>query len=58
MSVERTRKDFLKAAGAAWIALAGTLGCEPDARARAAATSAQAGRAWAFRTRPDLRPPS
>jgi outer membrane protein assembly factor BamB len=59
LSVEWTRRNFLKAtgAGAAWLALAGTLGCEPDQRARASASSARAGQAWSFRTRPDLKPP-
>ena len=65
MGTERTRKDFLKAAGAvaggAWLALLGPAGCEPDARLRAVASPAPAGRAgqtWAFRSRPDLSPPS
>jgi Arylsulfotransferase (ASST) len=54
-----TRKRFLQAAagGAAWVALGGTLGCDPVPRARAKAASAPAGQAWNFRSRPDLHPP-
>jgi Arylsulfotransferase (ASST) len=53
-----TRRRFLQAAGAAaWVALGGTLGCEPDPQARASAASAPAGQAWTFRSRPDLHPP-
>jgi hypothetical protein len=54
-----TRGRFLQAAagGAAWVALGGTLGCEPLPRARATAASAPAGQAWKFRSRPDLNPP-
>ncbi len=54
-----TRRRFLGAAagGAAWIALGGTLGCEPAGRTRAAASPSRAGQAWAFRSRPDLKPP-
>jgi len=46
-------------AGTAWIALTGTLGCEPSARTRA--TAAPKGPEQArrtFRSRPDLRPPA
>jgi Arylsulfotransferase (ASST) len=59
MNPKVTRKRFLQAAGgaAAWVALGGTLGCEPDPHARASATSAPAGKAWTFRSRPDLHPP-
>jgi hypothetical protein len=54
-----TRKRFLQAAagGAAWVALVGALGCDPVRRARATASSAPAGEAWSFRSRPDLHPP-
>jgi hypothetical protein len=54
-----TRQGFLgaMAGGAAWLALGGILGCEPSARARASASPVPRERAWAFRTRPDLRPP-
>ena len=45
------------AGGASWIALGGILGCDPVPRARAKAASAPAGRAWNFRSRPDLHPP-
>ena len=45
------------AGGAAWVALGGTLGCDPAPRVRATAASAPAGRANSFRTRPDLHPP-
>jgi hypothetical protein len=54
-----TRRRFLQAAGgaAAWVALGGTLGCDPAPRARATAASAPAGQTWHFRSRPDLHPP-
>jgi outer membrane protein assembly factor BamB len=54
-----TRRRFLQAAvgGAAWVALVGALGCDPVRRARATASSAPAGQAWSFRSRPDLHPP-
>jgi hypothetical protein len=54
-----TRRRFLQAAGgaAAWVALGGTLGCDPAPRARATAASAPAGQAWNFRSRPELHPP-
>ncbi len=54
-----TRRGFLEAmaGGAAWLALGGALGCEPSAEPRASASSVPRERAWAFRTRPDLRPP-
>ena len=54
-----TRRRFLGAAagGAAWVALAGTTGCGPVERSRAAASSGQPGQAWSFRSRPDLQPP-
>jgi len=57
--LDRTRKEFLGAAGtvAAWIALAGAVGCGKDGRVRAEAAPTRVGQAWAFRTRPDLRPP-
>ena len=45
------------AGGAAWVALGGTLGCDPAPRIRATAASAPAGRANSFRSRPDLHPP-
>ena len=58
MDKKRTRKDFLKAAaGVACLALLGLAGCEPDLRIRATASPTRAGRAWAFRSRPDLAPP-
>jgi Arylsulfotransferase (ASST) len=38
-------------------ALGGTLGCDPAPKARATAASSPVGRAWQFRSRPDLRPP-
>ena len=55
-----TRRRFLGAltAGTAWIALAGTLGCEPEARTRAAASPKGQGPVRTFRSRPDLRPPA
>jgi Arylsulfotransferase (ASST) len=54
-----TRRRFLQAAagGAAWVALAGTLGCDPTRRAGATASSSPAEHAWSFRSRPDLHPP-
>src|SRR5215218_933750 len=53
------RRRFLQAVagGASWVALGGILGCDPVPRARAKAASAPAGRAWNFRSRPDLHPP-
>ena len=62
-----TRRGFLKAAGAgaAWITLTGTLGCEPPKRASektpgtaaSAASAVQPTYARTFRSRPDLSPP-
>jgi hypothetical protein len=54
-----TRRRFLQAGagGVAWVALAGTLGCDPARRARASASSSPAEHAWSFRSRPDLHPP-
>src|SRR5829696_7950064 len=58
-----TRGGFLRVAagGAAWVALGGTLGatmgCEPSARTRASASTTPPEQAWAFRSRPDLKPP-
>ena len=54
-----TRRRFLGAlsAGAAGIALTGTVGCEPTSRTLASAAPGRPGQARAFRTRPDLRPP-
>jgi Arylsulfotransferase (ASST) len=59
LRIERTRKDFLKAAGAgaAWIALSGPLGCEPSERTGASVSSEWSQPVRTFRTRPDLRPP-
>ena len=45
------------AGGVALAALGGTLGCDQDSSARATAASSPAGRAWNFRSRPDLHPP-
>ena len=69
-----TRRGFLRAAGAgaAWVALAGTLGCDPDGREdRAAASPLKPGEASVrvvppapqgpvrvYRSRPDLMPPN
>jgi hypothetical protein len=55
-----SRRRFLGAlsTGAAGITLAGTLGCESTSRPRAFASTGGPGRARAFRTRPDLRPPT
>ena len=39
------------------MALAGTTGCGPVERARAAGEPAAPGQAWSFRSRPDLHPP-
>jgi hypothetical protein len=59
LSVEWTRRDFLKASGigTAWIALVGTLGCESSKRTPAAASPTQGEQTWTFRSRPDLKPP-
>jgi Arylsulfotransferase (ASST) len=56
---KRTRGDFLRAAagGGALLALGALAGCEPDPRIRATDSPARVGRAWSFRSRPDLRPP-
>ncbi len=75
MGGEVTRRSFLRAAGAgaAWVALLGTLGCEPAERAedRAGASTpkpaastvrglppVRSGSARVFRSRPDLTPPA
>jgi outer membrane protein assembly factor BamB len=54
-----TRRRFLQATvgGMALAALGGTLGCDPAPKARATAASSPVGRAWEFRSRPDLHPP-
>ena len=59
MGIRRTRYEFLKVAyaGAAWVVLGTSLGCEPNQRVSATAAPAPSERAWAFRSRPDLRPP-
>ena len=59
MGIERTRKDFLKAAasGGALLALLGLASSEPGAGIGATASPARPGRTWAFRSRPDLRLP-
>jgi Arylsulfotransferase (ASST) len=59
LSTEITRRKFLgaAAAGTAWVALAGTLGCKAIKPTRASTTPARAGQAWSFRSRPDLKPP-
>jgi len=55
-----TRRRFLGAvaAGGAWVTLSSTLGCESDLRARAIASPQRGEQPWAFRSRPDLRPPA
>jgi hypothetical protein len=55
-----TRRKFLGtlSAGAAGIALTGTLGCEPISRTLATTAPGGSVLARAFRTRPDLRPPA
>ena len=74
MGREVTRRTFLRAAGAgaAWVALSGTLGCEPGEREEWAGASplepgessvrglppARRGPAHVFRSRPDLNPPA
>ena len=60
LSIEITRRRFLGAvtAGTAWIALTGTLGCEPASRTRAIASTARGEQTWAFRSRPEFSPPS
>ncbi len=59
MGSKITRRSFLRAAaaGGAWIALSGTLGCERSLRARAIASPAGGKQPWAFRSRPNLSPP-
>ncbi len=65
-NVKTTRRGFLQAAagGVAWVALGGSLvgvvsasGCQTSGVTRASASEAPSERAWAFRSRPDLRPP-
>src|SRR5215211_1247657 len=60
LSMELTRRRFLEAAaaGGAWITLTGILGCEQSPRAKAIASPARGEQPWAFRSRPDLRPPA
>ncbi len=60
MSTKITRRRFLGAvaAGSLWITLTGALGCERSPRARAIASPARGEQPLAFRSRPDLRPPT
>jgi hypothetical protein len=60
LSAKITRRSLLRAVAAcgAWIALTGTLGCEQSPRARAIASPKRGENPWAFRSRPDLRPPA
>ncbi len=66
MKARLTRRKFLKAAGAGavWVALASTPGCESSERTRKTAPSdsnfspAQPGYVMSFRSRPDLGPPA
>src|SRR5215212_11001079 len=62
LSSKITRRRFLGAvaAGGAWIALIGTIGCERERspRTRAIASPAGGEQPWAFRSRPDLSPPA
>ena len=74
MGAEVTRRGFLRAAGAgaAWVALAGTLGCDPAGRQDGAGASSPKPRETSvrglptpnpgptriFRSRPDLDPPA
>jgi hypothetical protein len=55
-----TRLRFLGAvaAGGAWIMLTGALGCARSPRARAVAAPARGEQPWAFRSRPEFRPPA
>ena len=55
-----TRRAFLGAAafGAAWAALSGAVGCAPGRFARTLAPAAPSESMWAFRSSPDLRPPT
>ena len=59
MDAKTTRRRFLEvaAAGATWVALTGTLGCEVLRRAPAIASPEWSGKTTTFRSRPDLRPP-
>ena len=63
MSARITRRGFLRAAGAgaAWVAIAGTLGCEPENRVRANVPPKKItppDQPLTFRSRPDLKPPA
>jgi hypothetical protein len=59
LNAKCTRRRFLgaAAAGAVWVALGGTVGCESNKLLRVTASHARAGQAWTFRSRPDLSPP-
>jgi hypothetical protein len=58
LNAKTTRRRFLgaAAAGAVWVALGGTVGCESNKLLRVTASHARAGQAWTFRSRPDLSP--
>ena len=60
MNAKTTRRRFLgtAAAGAAWVALGGVLGCGSNELLRDTASHARADRACSFRSRPDLSPPA
>jgi hypothetical protein len=59
LSARRTRREFIKVAGAGIVgaALLNTLGCRPPDWISTIASSGQAGATHSFRSRPDLRPP-
>src|SRR5215203_5791393 len=60
LGTEVTRRKFLQVAGAgaAWIALGTTLGCERTGGARAIASSTRGEQLWAFGSRPEFSPPA
>ena len=64
MSAWLTRREFLGAAGAAWIALASAPGCESSDRAEkpkplgSNLSPVRPGSVMSFRSRPDLSPPA
>jgi Arylsulfotransferase (ASST) len=60
LGAQTTRRRFLGAAvaGGALMVLGGTFGCGPSPRARAVASPARGKDPWAFRSRPEFRPPA
>ncbi len=53
-----TRRRFLEVAAVTLAGAIGGIGCEPAGEVRKAHPPRPEGGAWAFRSRPDLRPPA